>query len=444
MSKSSRSTLKSHVTEELITYLGSGVLNTDQYAETIDYSGLNIQDFDQLKKLHFVLYEDVVRYIEEIPEHLRRIKTVTNQQEETVYGEVRGSVNWKMTTQQRASTGYNDPSLFVVNSSEVEYDIPENRVVKKFLAAVAEPLTNDIEAIDQEWRNMWDDRDIIELQQILAHNIYLDALPSPEEIHLSDRDLTAARRSRHQLYTESHRLYQLYVDLMNDRFDLHPVRELLSKTIVAPTKNHKLFELFCIFGVIRQIQKRYPSLELRRIEPGMETIALLEGPDYRIEVYYDQNGPLKFFESYPTLEEIEGRDVPMMMKRHAKALESQEQAIDDFLSKSSRHSFYSGRPDFVVLAYKKPNEESGNDEESLTDVIIGEVKYTRSETTFSQGLREVLEYLYFAREADQYLFNNLSQECRISGLLCTDGVSTETQSSQSVTHLTTEDLSELF
>ncbi|GAA0201009.1 hypothetical protein GCM10009000_013950 [Halobacterium noricense] len=82
--------------------------------------------------------------------------------------------------------------------------------------------------------------------------------------------------------------------------------------------------------------------------------------------------------------------------------------------------------------------------ESLTDVIIGEVKYTKSETTFSRGLRELLEYLYFAREADQYLFNNVTQECRISGLLCTDGVATATQSSQSVTHLTTEDLSQLF
>lgn len=446
MSKTSTSTLSSYVTEELITYLGEGALNSTQYVETIDYSGLEIQDFDRLKKLHFVLYEDVVDYIEKLPERLRRIKTVTNHDDEVVRGEVRGSVDWQQTIQQRAAVGYDDPTLFVVSNPEVEYDIPENRVVKKLLALIAEPLTEDIEAIKQEWRDMWDDRDIVNLQQTLAHNIYLDALPSPDEISLSSRDLTTARRSRHRLYAEGYRLYRLYDDLMNNRFDRQAVRDLLTETLITPTKDYKLFELFCVFGVVRRLQQRYPKMELQPIKPKMEALAWLDSPDRRVEVYYDQNGPLSFFEAYPDSDTLAKLGVPKMVQRQAEAFEAQERAVEDFLSRGSQHSFYSGRPDFLVLVYQKEgtSEQTADDAGELTDVLLGEVKYTRSKRTFSRGLRELFEYLYFARKNDQYLFGEAGMDSKVVGILCTDGVSTDTDSSEGVTHVTTDVLGDVF
>ncbi|WP_137285479.1 hypothetical protein [Halorussus salinisoli] len=442
MAKTSTSRLSSYVTEELITYLGEGALNSAQYAKTIDYSGLEIEDFDRLKKLHFVLYEDVVDYIEMLPERLRRIKTVTNHDDAVVRGEVRGAVDWRQTVQKRANVGYDDPTLFVVNNSEVEYDIPENRVVKKLLAAIAEPLTEDIEAIEQEWRDMWDDRDIVNLQQTLAHNIYLDALPSSDEISLSSRDLTTARRSRHRLYTEGYRLYRLYDDLMNSRFDRQEVRDLLTETLVTPTKDYKLFELFCVFGVIRQLQQQYSELELRPIKPEMEALAWLDSPNRRVEIYYDQNGPLSFFEAYPDSDELAKLGVPEMVQRQAEAFEAQERAVEDFLSRGSQHTFYSGRPDFLVLVYRKEDASGPTDEDEgeLTDVLLGEVKYTRSKATFSRGLRELFEYLYFVRENDQYLFGEKAVDGEVVGILCTDGVNTDTDTSEGVTHITTDNI----
>ena len=183
MAKTDPAALRAAVTEELITYLGAGTINQERYAEAIDYAGLQIENFEQLKRLHFVLAPDVVEYVERIPEWIRRVKTVMREQTETVRGEVRGSIDWRRTHQTRAKAGYDDPTLFVVHDAEIEYDIPENRVVKKLLAAIAEPLTNNIEPIDYEWRAMWDDQDIIELQQLLAHDLYLDARPHPKRSH---------------------------------------------------------------------------------------------------------------------------------------------------------------------------------------------------------------------------------------------------------------------
>lgn len=439
MAKTDPATLRSAVTEELITYLGAGTLNQEQYAETIDYAGLEINNFDQLKKLHFVLAPDVIEYVEQIPEWLRRIKTVTREQTETVRGEIRGSIDWRQTHQERAKAGYDDPTLFAVNDAEIAYDIPENRVVKKLLAAIAEPLTTDIEPIDYEWRAMWDDQDIVELQQILANNLYLDALPAPEEITLSERDLATARRSRHRLYTESHRLYRLYDDLLNDRFEKNAVQKLLSETLITPPEDHKLFELFCVFGVLRQLRNRYPELELRRVDTDTEVLAQLEDEKRHLEVYYDQTGPLKFFETYPTAAELADQDAPEMVYRHAAALEAQERAADAFLSKGSQRSFFSGRPDFLVLHYDVEDEGSSK---TLTEAIIGEVKYTRSASTFSSGLRELLEYLHFAREEQAYLFGGEESDVEVSGYLCTDGVETETTTAESVRHLTTIELLE--
>ncbi len=439
MAKTDPATLRSAVTEELITYLGAGTLNQAQYAEAIDYAGLEIDNFDQLKKLHFVLAPDVIDYIEQVPEWVRRIKTVTREQTETVRGEIRGSIDWRQTHQERAKAGYDDPALFVVNDAEIAYDIPENRVVKKLLAAIAGPLTTEIEPIDYEWRSMWDDQDIVELQQILASNMYLDALPDPEEITLSERDLATTRRSRHRLYTESHRLYRLYDDLLNDRFENDGVQELLSETLITPPETHKLFELFCVFGVLRQLRNRYPTLELRRIDTNTEVLAMLEDETRQLEVYYDQTGPLTFFETYPSASELATQDAPEMVHRHVAALEAHERAADAFLDKGSQRSFFNGRPDFLVLHSELDDEGSSK---TLTEAIIGEVKYTRSASTFSSGLRELLEYRHFAREEQTYLFGSEATDVEVIGCLCTDGVETDTATAESIRHLTTADFLE--
>mgnify|MGYP006272365667 CR=1 FL=1 len=441
MSKTDPSVLRSTVKEELITYLCAGKINKEQYSEALDYTGLNIENFDQLKKLHFVLASDVVEYIEGIPEWIRRIKTVTREQTETVRGEVTGSVDWRQTQQTRAKAGYDDPTLFVVRDAEIAYDIPENRVVKKLLAAIAEPLTNDIEPIEYEWRSMWDNQDIVELQQLLAHNLYLDALPDPEDITLAERDLSTARQSRHRLYTESYRLYRIYDDLINDRFNEDGVQELLSETLITPPADYKLFELFCLFGVMWRLRNQYPNLSLRRVDAETDVLALLEDETRRLEVYYDQSGPLRFFEAYPSSEDLAAREAPEMVQRQAAALERHERAVNAFLGAGSNRSFFNGRPDFLVLQYET-NDEDARD--TLTNAIIGEVKYTQSINTFSSGLRELQEYLHFARENGHYLFSSDTSKVEVTGILCTDGVETEVGQAEYIRHLTTREIMEFW
>ncbi len=295
-------------------------------------------------------------------------------------------------------------------------------------------MTQDIESINQEWRAAWDDADIINLQQTLAHNVHLNELPPAEDISLSDRDLNTARRARQELYTEGARLYRLYDDLLNNRFHREAVQELLRETIITPTRDYRIFELFCIFAVINRLQDIYP-VKLRRIHSDTDEIAILEGPEETISIYYDEGGPLDFYEEYPRSDQLESDEIPPMMRRQARALEDHDQLITAFLDRGSRHSFYQGRPDFLILRRSKKTDTEG-----LLDVIIGEVKYTQRPSTFSEGLRELLEYVYFAKENGEFLFDEKLDPENVYGIICTDGVETSADQEQQIHHWSTSSL----
>lgn len=441
MTKTDPMELRRLATADLITYLQHGVINVDSLARSFNYRDVEIDDFDRLLRLHFVLHDDVINYVAELQERLRRIKTEHRPTEEVLRGEVRGVINWNQTFAQRMAVGYDDRSLFVVNDPTIEIDIPENRILKKLLGVIEETLTTEIEGIDQDWTAGWEDAQIVQLQQTLAHNVYLNELPRVQNIEITDRELTIARSSRHDLYAEGARLYRIYDDLLNKRFHRDDVQDFLRETIITPVEDFHVFELFCLFGVIRWLRHENSDLQLRPIESGDEPIARLEDVDTRIEVYYNTGKPLEFFESYPAAETLDTDDVPQSIYRHAVALEEYADAVEEFISRRDRHGFYEGRPDFLIITWNR-----GLQGDDLKNVIIGEVKYTKSPGTFSTGLRELLEYLHLARESDskEWILSKKLPDEAVKGFLCTDGVKTETEQWDYVLHWDTQFFETLF
>ena len=112
-------------TEELATYLRSGAINTRALTESLDYEGLDIDDWDRIKRIHFCLNADVHEFINKLPERVRRIKTENQREHVTTQGEVRGSINWSGTLRTWSESGYADRSRFVCDTPYTEYDIAE-------------------------------------------------------------------------------------------------------------------------------------------------------------------------------------------------------------------------------------------------------------------------------------------------------------------------------
>ncbi|WP_410766800.1 hypothetical protein [Haloferax sp. DFSO60] len=431
--KTPRADLESSVANELLAYLGNGEINAVQLAETHTPQFESLDTVTELKTLHFVLSERVQNFVSVLPERLRRISTTTRSQTVQTQGEVRGQIDWKQTLESRAARGYDDPTLFTINTPAVESNTPENRVLKCVLSVLADGIKL-LKEVDQPWWKGWDDPSPEWVIRQLEENVYLSRLPSVSEITLSARDLNAARCSRHEFYVDCYELHRLFDDFVNDRYENTDVQKLFVETLVTPASDAKLFELYCVIQYLRRFDT-VQGYKIQRIQPGMGAFATFEATNGRVEVYYDRTGPLSFSEQFPDSDSLRQRGTPEPLQRMVLAYEEYQGVVSEFLDKSSNSGLYSGRPDLLAIVYG-PND-------CIEKITIGEVKYTRSKQTFARGLRELCEYLYFLQHNAEFLYgSNEVNVPEIRGIIFSDGVSTEVGEFDSIKHLTTSMLAD--
>lgn len=430
MSKLPVETLVGEVQDELVTFLQSGTIAEREVVSTLDFTDLEIDDFARLKRIHFCLSDSVVEFIEKLPDRIRGIKTATQRERVHRRGEVRGSIDWNATTKARHTESIGDRSLFACESPYVEYDIPENLVLKRLLWVVYRTANQELAEFDHGWRrDKWSDEDIRQFGRTYSRNTHLNRIRDGESISLTRRDLTAARTAREPLYTRAYDLYDLYDQLQANDFSNEAVQQMLRDTLVVPERLPRLFELFCLFKLIRVLTGLYPGLSLRIIEPGSKEVAMLESDRHRIKVFHDQQGSLQFHEPVPDVEP----QAPFY-RRQKEVLEEHAELVQKFLSRDVDQTIYSGRPDIIVELYDREDEAG-----VPRQVLLGEIKYTQSDQTFSRGLRELLEYIKFARVGETYL--DEEPGFTVGGLLITDGVETESMPGP-IRHLTVEQLPE--
>lgn len=427
MTKLGEQQLATHVRDELVSFLRNGTINERQVAKTLDITDLEIENLDRLKRIHFCLSDPVVEFVDQLQDRLRRIKTANRRQRVTTRGEVRGRVDWQETTRLRYSESVGDRSRFACETPYTEYDIPENLVLKKLLWTIHTTVNTDLSEIDYEWRtNKWPSERIADFNRLYARNVHLSRIRDGADTDITPRMLTTTRAARQPLYTKSYELYDRYQRLLTNESD-SDVEALLRDTLIVPERLPKLFELFCVFQLLRKLD--FEGLKLRTIEPGAEMLAQMETGDRRVNVFHDRTGSLSFHVALDDIEEVSGG----YFERHRRTIERHKELADAFLDIDSRKSLYSGRPDIVIELYDKTRST-----DIPSKVILGEIKYTTNKQTFSKGLKELLEYVEFAQK-EGYLRDAGTQ---IQGLIITDGVETEQKSplDETVTHLTASDL----
>jgi hypothetical protein len=431
MSKLAAETLIEEVQSELVTFLQSGTIAEHDVVSTLDFTDLEIDEFSRLKRIHFCLSDPVVDFVDQLPDRLRGIKTATQRERVNTKGEIRGSIDWSETTKLRHTESIGDRSVFACESPYVEYDIPENLVLKRLLWVIYRTATQELREFEYEWRRtQWSDEDIRQFERLYNRNIHLNRIRDGDSISLTRRDLTAARTARGALYTEAYDRFDTYDQLQENDFSGQKVQKLLRDTLIVPERLPRLFELFCVFKLIRVLADLYSGLSLQVIEPGASEIAVLAGESRRIEIYHDKQGSLRFREQ---MDDIEA-ETPFF-KRYQDVFETHEELLDAFLSRGAEQTLYSGRPDVVVEIYSRDASDW-----VLSDILLGEIKYTESDQAFSRGLRELIEYAKFARIGSGK--NDYIDEIgsiSVSGLLITDGVETESITGP-IRHLTAEQL----
>jgi len=414
-------------TEELATYLRSGAINPRALTQSLDYEGLDIDDWDRIKRIHFCLSEDVHNFISKLPERVRRIKTENQREHVDTQGEVRGSINWSGTLRTWSDSGYADKSRFVCDTPYTEYDIAENRVLKRLLWQVHRTVTTDLRGVEYDWRRQyWTDDQIDRFDRLYKQNVHLNRIAPGQQISVTDQDLTAARRSRLDLYTEAYELLDRYQRLQSDRFD-PDITKLLTETLIIPASTPTLFELFCIFRILRYLNDETPGVRLHPIAGESTALAQLETDDRRIDIFHDQNGAIDFHETLdPTV-------IPAhpTFKRYQDALVDYTDALRGLTGSDQDPVLYSGRPDIVIEIY-----DTSSPDNDLVAVLLGEVKYSSAAQTFRQGLEELATYQRFAYH-DDYLVDD--PDVPITSLLITNGYSTAGTADE-ITHLNGNEL----
>src|SRR5690625_4676077 len=84
-------------------YLKDGYVQMDSFSKKIHP---NIERFEQLFVLRFLLHDETKRFVEQLPELIRKFKTTSRQIQQTNISEVRGSIDWPETIRTRLNTNY--------------------------------------------------------------------------------------------------------------------------------------------------------------------------------------------------------------------------------------------------------------------------------------------------------------------------------------------------
>ena len=403
MAKTEASVLLEEICDEFRGYLRSGKICLDSFYKKIDPT-LNINDIDRLLRIHFVLTEDrngekgVINFVKDIPKHLRRIKTSVQKRPDIFEDEIKGRINWQTTFIERNKKNPKNKNLFVCDRIDRNYDISENLVLKKILSEIYSIVYYDLKpAIDNNylWIKDWSEDKQLKhtLKNVFFKNIYIRRIKSAEEISLSDRTINKVMNSRKKIYRDAAKLLARYRKLMN--YDLHSeeAKELLRNTFIQPERTEVLFELYWIFKIIQEFQKKAGDVRFNIIDGTNNIVAYWEDEKFRYRIFHNSIGSLQFWES---LKEAAIPKDDGFFVRESIALKKWEILSEEFFNLNKLDSLWGGRPDIIL-------EISNIQSNKIFKVLIGEVKYTDNINYAAEGLRELLEYVSLVKEKQMYL-----------------------------------------
>lgn len=435
MAKTPSEELVQDIAENFHTYLKKGVRLDSVFGDA--HPDLDIDDIESLLRIHFVLTESnskagrvgVLDFMRTLEERIRRMKTTTTDEVQHHRGEVRGRIDWQETVKARSRAGRIDEPLFVCRRSEEDYDVDENLVLKRLLEVIYEIVFNDLEhAIenpeDYRWLEDWVSTQSSEgfqpertaartLRNIYTENVYLQRVGA-DETQITNRMIRSVKRSRRPLYRDAAELLDQYRLLTSKQLDAEEAREILDHTLIAPEKTEVLFELYWIFKILESYENvRYEVLS----KDNRSTVAQWRTEDAEYVMYHDSTGDTVTFDEDSDDKAVE---TDGYLYRMDAVVNRWQELSEKLLHRGGSDTLWGGRPDILLERYKI---RADTDTRRLDQLFIGEVKYTRNPDYAATGLRELLEYMAFVKDADREYVESkedLLESVSVKGLLFVD------------------------
>lgn len=397
-----REELLDQLTQDILGYVMAGDFPEREFAQSVKPSELDsrFNDYQLLLDLHFILREDVVTFVEALPQRLRRIRTETESSLRTTRGGIDGRIDWGATIKQRSAKNPRDRSLFAVENRTIDFDIPENIVLIELLSIVYHTLREAEEYIRREYtwveRRWRENGELIDrFYRIMERNVHVSRIREPEAYEPTERMLTTAESARQVVYREAAALLRARDRLFAG--DEAEIQKLLETTAIAPDDQDTLFELFVLFRFVSTLDTlRDRKVTFESITSGRQEVARLPG-EPEIVLYHDTSAGDRNL-SFKT-EEAAKLEAPL--PRAQKVQETAHAVAESYFQ--TEYSNHTGRPDVIVLEVRDEANDS-------YEYLITEVKNSKREKTIRQGIKETLEYLAFLRVNEEYVFEKSEAE----------------------------------
>ena len=239
-----------------------------------------------LKKLHFLISNEVEDFVKILPLLIRNLSHSTSKEEIETHGNIIGQINWSQTFKQRMSTGLKDKSLFVCNTNRKLYDLPENQLLKFLL--------NKINKFIKDMNITYHDNlkeEVINYQEYINNihivtgkiikNVHLKNVELPK--HIDAKTLRKTRKSHNNLYEYVVSVYELYEKLFIINDD-NVLLDLLNKQILTPNNKDTLYEVYVLFKIIEKMNR--DSLRVGLLKSGNDYIIHSEFENKTVNIYY--------------------------------------------------------------------------------------------------------------------------------------------------------------
>ena len=260
-------------------------------------TGLTPEELFLLKKIHFLLSDEVKELLNILPPLMRNLAHSTRKETIECRGMIRGRIDWGLTIKERYSHGFNDPSLFICKPASKMYDLPENQLLKFILNEIANfgenieylPVITDEVLDESEVRSYVDTiqfrRSAVRktLKHVQFHNITLASSIRP-------KTLLRARNHRNHNYRPVVKCYELYENLFLIN-SADALKKLLEKQLLEPLNNDKLYELYILFKLFEKLELKGGKLSLGLLKPGRKPtpyVAQYLDENETINVYYQK------------------------------------------------------------------------------------------------------------------------------------------------------------
>ncbi|WP_026675322.1 hypothetical protein [Alkalihalobacterium bogoriense] len=396
--------LLKEISEFLHGYLKAGKVTINSFFSKVN---VNIQNLEQLLTIRFLLKEETMDFVRDLPILLKRFKTTTTMKRETHSGEIRGQIDWEHTIKDRLARNYKDKTIYATNESTRTYNIPENLVLKELLGLLYSILYKDsyVQGFEKakwfvEWQKLKGN-----IAQAYKKNIYLQRV---EHVAVSDRIIRKTLQHRNQLYRDAAKLLLVYRKLMNRQFHEEDIIELLRETFIEPGNQDVLFELYWVVQVIKQNSN---DCRLHLLDGSQNKVASWEDESQVFHIYHDSTGSNSIAFKIEANEIADSQNPYLQQKFNAFSISNQyAKAI---FGRNPTNIVWRGRPDFLLEVFDKKKNE-------LVTLTIGEVKNTSKVDYAITGMEELLDYIYLVKNRKwDYLFGS---DVKVNGLLCVGDV----------------------